>query len=199
MTLLAPRDENQLRHMLKAALGYGGPAAIRFPKGEVVGVPLDPAWREIPLGKAETLKEGDDLVLAYGSPVYPALEAARRVEAETAAAGDRSLRLAVVDAMFAKPLDEELILAYARAGRSILTVEEGVLAGGFGSAVRELLGRHELHGVRVKCLGLPIDIVPVGKMAQLRKRYGLDVDGLAAQFRAFFVRKADQTETGSGA
>ena len=73
------------------------------------------------------------------------------------------------------------------------------MAGGLGSAVRALLGRHELHGVRVKCLGLPIDIVPVGKMAQLRKRYGLDVDGLAAQFRAFFVRKADQAETGSGA
>jgi 1-deoxy-D-xylulose-5-phosphate synthase len=197
--LLAPRDENQLRHMLKAAFGYGRPVAVRFPKSEVVGVPMDPAWREIPLGKAETLKEGDDLVLAYGSPVYAALEAAKRVEAETvSAARARGLRLAVVDAMFAKPLDEDLILAYARAGRSILTVEEGVLAGGFGSAVRELLDRHELYGVRVKCLGLPIDVFPVGKMTQLRKRYGLDVDGLAAQFRAFFVRKADRAATGSG-
>jgi len=181
IVLLAPRDENEMRHMLKAAIGYGRPAAIRFPKGEVVGVDADEGWRDIPIGTSETLKEGDDLVLAYGSMVYPALEAARRVESEM------GLRLAVVDARFAKPLDEDLILRYGRAGRSIATVEEGILAGGFGSAVRELLDRRGIEGVRIACVGLPIDIFPVGKSSQLRKRYGLDVDGLAARFRDFFA------------
>ncbi|MBN1940306.1 MAG: 1-deoxy-D-xylulose-5-phosphate synthase, partial [Candidatus Aminicenantes bacterium] len=185
MVLAAPRDENEMRHMLKAAFGYERPTAIRFPKGEVVGVPEDEEWRDVPPGKAETLKAGMDLVLAYGSTVYPALEAAERAEAEEAAAG-RTLSLAVVDARFCKPLDEELILDYARRGRAIVTVEEGVLAGGFGSAVLEFLNSRGFGGVRVKCLGLPVELFPVGKLSELRARYGLDPAGLAAEFQSFF-------------
>lgn len=184
MVLLAPRDENEMRRMLKAAFGYNGPVAIRFPKGEGVGVTMDKTWRDVPLGKSESLKAGTDLVLAYGSTVYPALEAAERAEA---AAGN-GLSLAVVDAKFCKPLDEELILRYARAGKAIATVEEGVLAGGFGSAVLELLNRHGLHNVRVKCFGLPVEIIPLGNLAQLRALYGLDAAGLAPRFREFFGR-----------
>ena len=197
IVLLAPRDENEMRHMLKAAFGYDRPVAIRFPKSEVVGVSMDPVWRDIPLGKSETLKAGTDLVLAYGSMVYPALEAAERAEAESAAGGGPGLSLAVVDAKFCKPLDEELILRFARAGNAIATVEEGVLAGGFGSAVLELLSGNGLHDVRIKCFGLPTDLFPVGKLSQLRKRYGLDAEGLAAQFRAFFGRPGDLTEPGA--
>jgi 1-deoxy-D-xylulose-5-phosphate synthase len=185
MVLMAPRDENEMRRMLKAAVGYNRPVAIRFPKGEVVGVPVDEAWGDVPLGKAETLKAGNDLVLAYGSMVYPALEAAERAEADAAAAG-HPLSLAVVDARFCKPLDEELILGYARAARSILTVEEGVLDGGFGSAVLELLNRNGLSHVRVKCLGLPVAIFPIGKAAELRAMYGLDPTGMVEQFKTFF-------------
>jgi 1-deoxy-D-xylulose-5-phosphate synthase len=184
MVLMAPRDENEMRHMLKAAFGYNGPVAIRFPKGEGDGVSMDKIWRDVPLGKSESLKAGTDLVLAYGSTVYPALEAAERAEA---AAGN-GLSLAVVDAKFCKPLDEELILRYARAGKAIATVEEGVLAGGFGSAVLELLNRHGLHDVRVKCFGLPVEIIPLGNLAQLRALYGLDAAGLAPRFREFFGR-----------
>ena len=186
MVLMAPRDENEMRHMLKAAFGYNGPVAIRFPKGEGDGVSMDKTWRDVPLGKSESLKAGTDLVLAYGSTVYPALEAAERAEA---AAGN-GLSLAVVDAKFCKPLDEELILRYARAGKAIATVEEGVLAGGFGSAVLELLNRHGLHDVRVKCFGLPVEIIPLGNLAQLRALYGLDAAGLAPRFREFFGRGA---------
>jgi len=186
IVLMAPRDENEMRQMLKAAIGYGRPVAIRFPKGEVVGVPVEENWREIPLGKAETLKAGAGLVLAYGSMVIPALDAAERAEAEMAAEGGTA-SLAVVDAKFCKPLDEELILGYARKGRAIVTIEEGVVAGGFGSAVLELLNRNGLNDVRIKCLGLPVDIFPIGKAAELRRRYGLDVEGLAGQFKAFFA------------
>ena len=97
----------------------------------------------------------------------------------------------------AKPLDEALILGYAREGRAIITVEEGVLAGGFGSAVLELLNRHGLHGVRIACLGLPVDIFPIGKLAELRRRYGLDPAGLAERFRAFFGTAGNSAAPGS--
>jgi len=177
--LMAPRDENQLQHMLKAALGYGHPAVVRFPKGEVPGVPLDAGFKDVPLGRSETLKEGRDLFLAYGSMVYPALEAAKRLEAE-------GVSLAVVDAKFAKPLDEEAILRYAGPGRTIVTAEEGVTAGGFGSAVRELLDRNGRFGVRFLTIGLPVEPYPLGKQGEIRKLLGLDADGLAARLREFY-------------
>jgi len=177
--LMAPRDENQLQHMLHAALGYGHPIALRFPKGEAVGVPLDPDFRDVPLGRSETLKEGRDLLFAYGSLVYPALEAAKKLEAEW-------ISLAVVDAKFAKPLDEAAILKYAEAGRTIVTAEEAVVVGGFGGAVRELLDRNKRFGVRFLSLGLPVEVYPMGKAAQIKKALRLDVDGLAAQIREFY-------------
>ena len=107
MIVMAPKDENELRHMLKSALAYPHPASVRFPKGSVSGVSLDQTLMELPLGKAETLKEGR-WPLAFGSMVYPALEAAEKLQKE-------GIDLAVVNARFAKPLDEELILRYAQA------------------------------------------------------------------------------------
>jgi 1-deoxy-D-xylulose-5-phosphate synthase len=177
--LMAPRDENQLRHMLRAALGYGHPVALRFPKGEAVGVPFDPDFRDVPLGLSETLKEGKDLLFAYGSLVYPALEAAKKLEAE-------GISLAVVDAKFAKPLDEAVLLKYAGTGRTIVTAEEAVVVGGFGSAVRELLDRNRRFDVKFLSLGLPVKVYPMGKAAQIRKALRLDADGLAAQIREFY-------------
>jgi 1-deoxy-D-xylulose-5-phosphate synthase len=176
--LMAPRDEIELRHMLKAALGYGHPVVIRFPKGPAPGVGGNPDFVPVPLGKAEVLKEGNDLVLAYGSMVYPALEAARALENE-------GIRLAVADAKFTKPLDEELILRYARSGRTIVTVEEAVLAGGFGSAVRELLDAKGRFDIRFLAIGLPLEIYPVGKSDQIKKQFHLDVEGLMGRFRDF--------------
>jgi len=176
--LMAPRDENEMRHMLKAASGYGHPAAIRFPKGEAVGVPADPDWKDVPLGRSEILKEGRDLVFAYGAMVYPALEAARALEAE-------GLSLAVVDAKFAKPLDEAVLLRYAGEGRAVITVEEGIVVGGFGSAVREFLDGRGFFGLRFKAVGVPLEVYSVGKVAQIRRRFRLDAEGLAARFREF--------------
>ncbi len=179
--LMAPRDEIELRRMLKAALEYKHPAAIRFPKGPAPGVGGDSDLLPLPLGKAEILQEGDDLILAYGSMVYPALEAARALENE-------GIRPAVADAKFAKPLDEELILRYARTGRTIITVEEGIIAGGFGSAVRELLDARGRFDVRFLAIGMPIEIYPVGKADQIKKQYRLDADGLRDRFRDFLRR-----------
>jgi 1-deoxy-D-xylulose-5-phosphate synthase len=179
LILMAPRDENELQHMLKSAFGYGHPAAIRFPKGEAVGVPMDKEFRAVPLGKSERLKEGKDLLLAFGSMVYPALAAAKELEKD-------GISLSVVDAKFAKPLDEGMILGYAEPGRTIITVEEGVTAGGFGSVVRDFLDRQEKFDIRFKQIGIPLEIYPMGKARQIKKIFRLDTEGLVDQIKKFY-------------
>ena len=179
MILMAPRDENELQHMLKSAFGYGHPAAIRFPKGEAVGVPMDEEFRAVPLGKSERLKEGRDLLLAFGSMVYPALAAAEELEKD-------GINLAVVDAKFARPLDEDMLLRYAEPGRTIITAEEGVTAGGFGSVVRDFLDRQEKFDVRFKQIGIPLEIYPMGKARQIKKIFRLDAEGLVSQIKEFY-------------
>ncbi len=179
MIVMAPKDENELRHMLKSALSYGHPVSVRFPKGKVIGVDQDGELNVIPLGKGEVLKEGKNLLIVFGSLVHPALEAAAKLE-------DNGIELAVVNARFAKPLDEDLILSYARSGSVVLTVEEGVTAGGFGSAVRELLDRKKIFDIRFKSIGLPDEIYPLGKVDQVKKMFKLDPDGLAQQIRQFY-------------
>lgn len=179
MIVMAPKDENELQHMLKSALSYGHPASVRFPKGKVIGVAQDGKLEQIPLGKGELLKKGKDLLIAFGSLVHPALEAANKLE-------DDGIELAVVNARFAKPLDEELILSYAGSGNVVITVEEGVTAGGFGSAVRELLDRKKIFDIRFKSIGLPDEIYPLGKTEQVKKMYKLDPDGLRQQIRQFY-------------
>jgi 1-deoxy-D-xylulose-5-phosphate synthase len=186
IVLMAPRDEAMLRRMIKAALDCGLPAAVRYPKalGEGTamdaGLPIEP----VPLGRAEILRRGDEgagLILAYGHMVHPALEAAAALEAE-------GLRPTVADARFAKPLDEELILRFATPAARIITIEEGVASGGFGSAVRELLDARGRCDVRFEAVGLPIEIYPVGKTDQIKCDFRLDVPGLTARFREFFKR-----------
>ncbi len=182
MIVMAPKDENELQHMIKSALSYCHPAAIRFPKGRGPGAALDKNFKEIPLGESEVLKEGEDLFLALGSMVCPALKAARRLEGE-------GISLAVVNARFAKPLDEKNILRFAKRGRLIITAEEGVTAGGFGSAVREFLDRERKFDIRFKSIGLPLEIYPLGKAEQIKERYLLDEDGLYRQIRDFYKKK----------
>ncbi|MFA9452559.1 MAG: 1-deoxy-D-xylulose-5-phosphate synthase [Candidatus Aminicenantaceae bacterium] len=179
MIVMAPKDENELRHMLRSALHYGHPVAIRFPKGKVSGVLMDQDWKEIPLGKAELLKEGKDLLLAFGNMVRPGLEAAELL-------AKKGIDLAVVNARFAKPLDEAMIREHVRPGSTIFTAEEGVIDGGFGSAVREFLDREQYFDLRFKRLGLPVEIYPVGKVEQIQARYRLDVPGLVAQIEDFY-------------
>ena len=177
MIVMAPKDEGELERMLKSALGYGHPAAIRFPKGSGVGVSLEAEAGEIALGRSELLRPGKVLVAALGSLVYPALAAAERLEKE-------GYSLAVLNARFAKPVDDGAILEFARPGSTIFTVEEGVVRGGFGSAVREMLDREGRCDIRFKSIGLPIEIYPVGKADEIRKAFHLDADGLTEEFRA---------------
>lgn len=179
MIVMAPKDENELQHMLHSALSYAHPVAIRFPKGRAYGVAMDESPKEIPLGKSEVIKEGKDLLLAYGSMVYPCLEAASRLEQE-------GISLSVVNARFVKPLDKELILDIARPGNVIITAEEAVSSGGFSSIVRALLDTHEMFDIRFKSIGIPVEIYPLGKTEQIKRMYGLDVEGLVNSIKKFY-------------
>lgn len=175
LVVMAPKDEEELRHMMKTAVAYDGPVALRYPRGTGVGVELSEGLRTIEIGKGELLREGTDaVVVAIGSTVLPALRAAERL-------GARGLRIAVVNARFLKPLDEALLSTWAQRTGRVLTVEENVLPGGFGSAVLELLEQKGLFSVKVKRLGLPDLFVEHGTQSLLRKRFGIDEEGIAAK------------------
>ena len=181
MTLMAPKDENELQHMLATAVSLGTPAAVRYPRGNGYGVALDQALEVLPVGRAELLREGDTAtILALGTMVHPALEAATVLAAE-------GLQLTVVNARFVKPLDETLIIALAEKHGVLITVEENVLQGGFGSAVLELLEQHGLSGVRVLRLGYPDAYIPQCEQHELRAMLGLDLPGITASLRTFLA------------
>ena len=176
----APKDENELQHLVYTAVRANRPMAIRYPKGPGPGAALDKVLQELPIGKGELLQDGKDVaILALGAMVYPALEAAR--ELEEAGVGCR-----VINARFAKPLDSNLILDTAREIKRVITVEENTVAGGFGSAVLQLLESSRTQGVAVKCLGLPDTFIEHGSQSLLRSNYGLDAPGIARQVLASF-------------
>jgi 1-deoxy-D-xylulose-5-phosphate synthase len=179
MIVMAPKDENELQHMLWSALTYGHPASVRFPKAKGLGVPLDEQLHVIPPGRSELVKDGRDLLFAFGNMVRPALEAAKALEKD-------GLSLGVVNARFVKPLDKEMILRFARPGGTIVTVEEGILAGGAGSAVRELLDREGRFDIRFKAIGLPLEAYPLGRADEIRALVGLDVPGLIKQVKDLY-------------
>jgi len=172
LVLMAPKDENELRDMLFTAVEHPGPVALRYPRGRGVGVAFASTLSKVPIGKAEVLREGQDLlILALGASVYPALAAAKELEKQGSSA-------TVVNVRFVKPLDEPLILSLAAQHGRVLTVEENVLAGGFGSAVLELLADNDLFGLTVKRLGIPDVFMEHGTQEILRKKYDLDAAGI---------------------
>jgi 1-deoxy-D-xylulose-5-phosphate synthase len=178
MVLMAPKDEGELRQMLWSALAYGHPAAVRFPKAKGLGVPLDAPLEVLPLGRSELVREGTDLIFAVGNMAGPAVEAARELEKD-------GLSFAVVNARFVKPLDRDMILRFAGPGRTVVTLEDGIVEGGAGSAVRELLDREGRFGVRFKSIGLPVGPYLLGKTEEIRAALGLDVPGLVRAIRGF--------------
>ncbi|MCH4158114.1 MAG: 1-deoxy-D-xylulose-5-phosphate synthase [Acidaminococcaceae bacterium] len=175
MTIMAPKDENELRHMLKTALDYNdGPIALRYPRGSGVGVSLAEPLHNLPIGKAEVLREGKDICLwAIGSMVQTALKVADLLAAQGISAG-------VVNMRFAKPLDKELLLQHAAQYKQLATLEEGILTGGVGSGVLELLnGAGLLPQTRVYRFGLPDEFVPQGDKKLLFQDLGLAPEQIA--------------------
>ncbi|MCX5904306.1 MAG: 1-deoxy-D-xylulose-5-phosphate synthase, partial [Proteobacteria bacterium] len=174
MVLMAPKDENELQHMLYTAVHLKSPVAIRYPRGNGANVPLDDSFQKLPVGKADLLRQGPAATIwALGNTVHPALRAAGLLEEE-------GISCSVINARFVKPLDEELLCSLAEKGAPLFTVEENVLHGGFGSAVLETLQRHNLSRVKVSCLGIPDEFVEQGPQPVLRAHYGIDAEGIRA-------------------
>jgi 1-deoxy-D-xylulose-5-phosphate synthase len=188
MVLMAPRDEAMLADMLHTACVYDdGPVAIRYPRGEAEGVPIPSKPRAIDIGRGELLRHGERVaLLGYGWGVSLALSTANLLEAH-------DLDVTVADARFAKPLDMDLVSSLVAEHDVLVTLEENVLAGGFGSAVAEALVDHDLMGdVRLLRVGLPDRYVTHGKPALLRKEVGLTPQGVAE-------RVLEAVRTGSSA
>lgn len=188
MVVMAPRDENELQHMVKSCISYDRPAAVRYPRGSSLGVDMDPMPQTLPLGKGELLREGTDIALvAIGVTVHQAVKAAERLAQE-------GISAAVINARFVKPLDGDLIAAVAREVKCLLTVEESTAMGGFGSAVLELLSEKGIINVATKCLGLPDRYIEQGPQDLLREKYGLTADGIHQQAKDLLAHVAGQAE-----
>jgi len=179
VVLMAPKDEGEMRNMLFTMTEHVGPAAMRYPRGNGVGVPLDREPEKLEIGKAELLRDGGEVaIVAYGSMVHPSVEAANHLAKE-------GIETTVINARFAKPLDSALLLALARTKRLIVTVEEAYLAGGFGAAVLELLEENGMQDkVRLVRMGVPDRIVTHGDAKLLLAKYGLDADGVYTRVKA---------------
>ncbi len=170
LVLMAPRDENQLRHAMATALVHEGPFAYRYPRGNGVGVELEPP-KAIEVGKGEKLRNGKDgTIFAIGVLVPEALEAAGQLALS-------GLDFAVFDPVFVKPLDVEMIKSEAERTGLLVTVEENALQGGFGTAVLEVLAETGLSPKVIR-IGLPDQFIEQGSQMELRARYGLDAAGI---------------------
>ena len=168
----APRDENQLQHLVYTSYLHDGPFMIRIARGAAVGVPMDEELRELPVGKGTVLMDGEDLsIFALGKSCNAAVEAADKL-------AEYGVSCAVIDPIFAKPLDVDLVLEMARKTERILTVEENVLAGGFGSAIVEVLSDAEMGRVAVHRIGMPDEFVEHGTAVDQRRQLQLDADGI---------------------
>lgn len=183
MTIMAPKDEDELRHMLATAVQeVNGPVAIRYPRGAGVGVSMAAPLHSLPVGKAETLREGNDVtILALGTMVLPAERAAEQLSSE-------GISATVVNARFVKPLDTRLILDLAEQTGAMVTVEENAQAGGFGSAVLELLAQHNLV-LPTQVLAIPDRVFEQASQGRLRELAGLTTNQIAATAREVMTRR----------
>ncbi len=171
LVVAAPKDEEELRHLLFTAVRSGKPFAVRYPRGKGYGIPLREPLKEIPLGSWEILKEGKDVaILATGWTVHQAMKAAEFLE-------EKGVKATVVNARFIKPLDEEVLSEVIKTHEFIFTVEENTVVGGFGSAVDEFVSPE--CNVKVINIGIPDKFVEHGEQSLLRRLVGIDSEGIA--------------------
>jgi 1-deoxy-D-xylulose-5-phosphate synthase len=184
MAVMAPKDEAELQRMIVTGVNYtDGPIAMRYPRGNGYGVPLmEEGWEPLPIGKGEILRNGDDLLLlGYGAMVYPAMQVAEILS-------EHGIEATVVNARFVKPLDTGLILPLAERIGKVVTLEEGCLMGGFGSAVAEALLDNNIL-VPVKRLGVPDKLVDHAKPDESKADLGLTSSQIAQQVREALFSK----------
>jgi 1-deoxy-D-xylulose-5-phosphate synthase len=181
MVVMAPRDENELRRMLLTAIEHPGPIALRYPRGRGTGVEMESKIRPIEIGRARIIREGADLLmLPIGRCVHEAMKAADILE-------EKGFSATVVNCRFVKPLDATLLVELAKQHAKIITVEENVRQGGFGSAVLECLSDAGVSGFELRRIGLPDTFVEHGSPGILRSKYGLDAEGIARTALAMLV------------
>ncbi len=182
LTLMAPKDENELRHMIYTAARINGPVAVRYPRSAGQGVAIDSKLAAIPVGRAEVLRDGRDLtIIGVGPLVNTCLMAAHELRY-------RGIDATVINLRFVSPLDRETILRYARLTQRIITVEDHILNGGMGSAILELLADEGLNGVAVERLGYS-GFVEQGQISKLHQIYGLSVKGILAAAERMKIAK----------
>ena len=192
MVVMAPKDENEMRHMLKTSIYHNGPAALRYPRGPGLGVPLDPEIKELEIGKGEVIQDGTDIaIFAYGHTVDWAQTVADKFEKE-------GVSVAVINARFAKPVDKELIVRYALKARCLVTTEEHSLKGGFGSAILEALQEEQMVHVPVKCIGLGDIVLEHGAVGDQRRDLKLDPEGMFETIMTFYGAVAEMAASGKG-
>lgn len=179
MVIMAPKDENELRHMMKTAVEYkGGPISYRYPRLPTRGVKMDEELQVLPIGKAEIVREGKHVaILSFGHVFEIAEAAVNQLQEE-------GIKPMLVNARFCKPLDEELLFRLAKEGYDIITVEEGSEMGGFGSAVIECYSRAGYHGMNVQVIAVPDYFVEHGSVKEQRQEVGLTADHIAARVRS---------------
>jgi len=171
LTVMAPKDENELQQMLFTALHHDGPVVVRYPRGSGEGVPLDASFRLLDIGAGEVLREGRDvLLLPVGNRVSPALAAAERL-------AEAGIDAAVINPRFIRPLDSELIATWAAQTDRVVTIEDNCVSGGFGSGVLQLLNKRGLH-LPTAILGYPDQFIEHGPQAVLWAKAGIDADGI---------------------
>lgn len=190
LVIMAPKDENELRDMLYTAVQHrGGPIALRYPRGNAIGVPMKFGFDLLPIGKGEILHQGRDVaILALGNMVYPSLRAAEMLKNEEISAE-------VVNMRFVKPLDEQLLDDIVSRFKNIITVEDGVVHGGFGSAVLESISQRSPSGLRVKMCGIPDRFIEHGAPQELYRMLKLDAEGIAASVRDLFFESKHATDS----
>ncbi len=183
IVIMAPKDENELGRMLKTAISHDGPVAIRYPRGAVSKIPTDMELKKLTIGESETLKDGKDiLIIAIGSAVQPAKHASELLN-------EMGISACVINARFAKPIDASLIRNLAKEIKCVLTVEENVIQGGFGSAVLEHLSEMDIDGLKIKMLGLPDKFIEHGPQNLLRKILGLDAEKITEEALTLIGKK----------
>jgi 1-deoxy-D-xylulose-5-phosphate synthase len=172
MVVMAPKNGAELRRMMTTAVDHNGPIALRYPRGPVPHFHFDESTGPIPIGKAEILKSGDDLlILAIGSTVDDALSAHQILS-------EKDIHATVVNSRFVKPLDTDLVCELAKKIPRIITIEENLLQGGFGSAVLEVLTDKGINNIKVHRIGVENTFVEHGERNTLRKKYGVDADSI---------------------
>ncbi|MEC0181712.1 1-deoxy-D-xylulose-5-phosphate synthase [Paenibacillus peoriae] len=185
LVLMMPKDENELRHMMKTALDYDdGPIAYRYPRVNVVGVPLDSELKAIPIGSWELLRKGEGYaVIASGPMLQVAAEAAEAMKRE-------GLQVSVVNARFLKPVDEEMLRELARQHTKLIVLEEASEAGSLGSAVLEFYANEEILNAQVRLMGIPDRFVEHGSIKEQRAEVGLTVEAVCLKLRQWAAEPA---------